>query len=414
MQKSFTVKEMDDTLISPYLNSNELPTFLNSMLGTVERAEEKDILLMSTLTACSCLLHRIYFRHGQLQKKYYPNLQTFIMAGAASGKGVANQAQALLRDIHERESLFIPGDSTYPAFFKQLAEQGGIGYMHESEGSVITDIWKSGAMSYNTALRKAAEHETLSRSRVTGKEEIVCPRVSMLLTGTFDQFQALVPSVQNGFFSRLSMLVIRGHKEFDKKIFIQQNKKGSDVMRQLSQQICKFYEKLCQRKTETLFRLTEKQAESLGEYFANEYGELLQSLGENFHPSIVRMGITVMRIACILSALRYIEEEVGECIVCKNEDYRTAVTIASKLLLHAADAYEQIKGKSTPTVPEQKGCYQQRMLLAALPTAFTHKDLMKQSQQSGVNTRTAERWLNEWQERGIMIRMERGSYKKCA
>lgn len=414
MTNTFTRKEMDDTLITPYLNPNEMPTFLKQMLGTVETAEEKDILLMSTLTACSSVLHRIYFRHGQLQKKYYPNLQTFIMAGAASGKGVANQAQALLRDIHERESLFIPGDSTYPAFFKQLAEQGGVGYLHESEGSVITDIWKSGAMSYNTALRKAAEHETLSRSRVAGKEEIVCPKVSMLLTGTFDQFQALVPSVQNGFFSRLSMLVIRGHKGFDKKIFIQRSTEEKNVVRQLSYQIGKLYDKLCQRTAEIEFQLTEKQAENLGEYFASEYGEMVQSLGENFHPSIVRMGITVMRIACILSALRHTEEEVGESIVCQDEDYRIAVTIASKLLLHAADAYEQIEGKTSPTIPERKGCYQQRMLLAALPSAFTHKDLMVQSQQTGVNTRTAERWLNEWQEQGIMIRMERGSYKKCA
>ena len=43
--------------------------------------------------------------------------------------------------------------------------------MHESEGSVITDIWRTAAANYNTALRKAAEHEPISRNRCYGSSE---------------------------------------------------------------------------------------------------------------------------------------------------------------------------------------------------------------------------------------------------
>ena len=51
--------------------------------------------------------------------------------------------------------------------------------MHESEGSVITDIWKTSAANYNTALRKTAEHEPISRNRIRSASEIRKPRLSM-------------------------------------------------------------------------------------------------------------------------------------------------------------------------------------------------------------------------------------------
>ena len=50
--------------------------------------------------------------------------------------------------------LIIPGDATYPAFYQTLARQHGRGYIHESEGSVITNIWRSSTNS-SKAQRKS-------------------------------------------------------------------------------------------------------------------------------------------------------------------------------------------------------------------------------------------------------------------
>ncbi len=220
MNQKLNISEIDDMLITPYLSKESLPQMLADCLTLARTAEEKDMLLVSLLTAASSTLPHISFLHGHLGKRYYANMQTFIMAGAASGKGIASMALELVRPIHEKYPLILPGDSTYPAFFKALYEQDGIGYMHESEGSVITDIWKGSAMTYNTALRKAAEHEPLSRNRcANGNTIIPCPRLSCLLTGTFSQFKTLVPNVENGFFSRLTTLVIRNKKDFDATIF---------------------------------------------------------------------------------------------------------------------------------------------------------------------------------------------------
>ena len=74
------------------------------------------------LRATSAVLPNLYFRYGKTGKKYYANLQCFILAAAASGKGIAGQALEMIEPIQERYPLLIPGDSTFPAFFKRLYE----------------------------------------------------------------------------------------------------------------------------------------------------------------------------------------------------------------------------------------------------------------------------------------------------
>ena len=140
---------------------SSLPEPLQQMLRLATTPEEQDILLMATLTAASACVPNLYFRYGPTGKKYFANLQCFILAASASGKGIANQALEMVRVIDEQYPLLISGDSTLAAWFKALSQQNGYGYMHESEGSVITDIWRTSAANYNTALRKAAEHEPI-------------------------------------------------------------------------------------------------------------------------------------------------------------------------------------------------------------------------------------------------------------
>ncbi len=423
----------DDLIISSYLNNHNLPANLRECLAAAESPEEKDILLLSLLTAAGSVLHRVSFRYGRMQKRYYPNLQTFIMAGSASGKGAASLALDLLRPITSETELILPGDSTYPAFYEMLQRQHGIGYMHESEGSVITDIWRSAAMSYNTALRKAAEHESLSRSRcVSGSSIIHMPRLSCLLTGTFSQFHTLVPSVENGFFSRLCLLVVRGRQRFDKRAFASNSvaaKLADNAVKKMGRQLYHLYHNMLRNK-EISFRLTDVQASQIGEYFASEYDALINSLGDNFHPSVVRMGITTMRIAAILTAFRMAEKEIVSASsasastkvisplpaewVCSDEDYATAMLISSKLLLHAADAFLQIEGDKKTAIPEPQTHLQKYMLLEMLPEEFSTAECEQQARSIGTCDRSARRWMVKWQEEGLVKQIERGRYIKIA
>ena len=333
----------------------------------------------------------------------------------------------MARVVDEQYPMLIAGDSTLAAFYKALEEQGGVGYMHESEGSVITDIWKSGAANYNTALRKAAEHEPISRNRCKGASEIKNPRLSMLLTGTFGQYKALVPSVENGYFSRLLTVVIRGTNPFDKR-YVRSKGGQNAVPKIVGQRLLKTYESLMNG-GEREWSLTDEQKERLGEHLETEYGTLIGLLGDNFHSTVIRMAVQIERIAMILTAMRGIngechspatEEESGDkniaegrnTLFCTDEDYETAEMIGNKMLLHMAAAYRMIDGDAQEVVPEIKPLDQRKVLFEQLKAEYDHKALAEEAKRQGVSKRTVERWNLSWIENGLVLKTNYGQYQK--
>ncbi len=412
---SFSCEDQLNLHIVENLDQTQLPASLQQMLSLAQTPEEQDILLLSTLTAASACVPNLYFRYGPTGKKYFANLQCFILAAAASGKGIANQALEMIRVIDKQYPMLIAGDSTLPAWYKALEARGGCGYMHESEGSVITDIWRTAAANYNTALRKAAEHEPISRNRCNSASEIPCPKLSMLLTGTFNQYRALVPSVENGYFSRLLTLVIRGSHPFCKS-YVCSAGSQSAVPRVVGRQLLKVYEHLAFG-PEREWSLTDSQKDRLGTHLETEYETLIALLGDNFHSAVIRMAVQIERIAMILSAMRIqntdrVSDRLQTKLLCSDADYEAAEVIGNKLLLHMAAAYRMIDGESQELVPEIKTLDQRRVLYEQLKGTFERKELIKEAKLQGVSERTAERWNDKWQKEGIVIKMEHGKYKK--
>ena len=463
MLKNLNLTEGEEDLrIVEHLDMQKLPESVQQMLSLASTPEEQDIILMATLAAASACVPNLYFTYGPTGKKYYANLQCFILAAAASGKGIANQALEMVRVVDEQYPMLIAGDSTLAAFYKALEEQGGAGYLHESEGSVITDIWKTSAANYNTALRKAAEHEPISRNRVKGASEIRNPRLSMLLTGTFKQYRALVPSVENGYFSRLLTVVIRGTNGFDKR-YVSTKGGQSAIPKIVGKRLLRTYETLMNA-GEREWSLTENQKEQLGEHLETEYGTLIGLLGENFHSAVIRMAVQIERMAMVLSAMRgnmpesdsgLIDGEIPafnagsmdkvsrlpdgtrdetegdkdrprlvdticcrdglvDTIYCSDEDYETAEIIGNKMLLHMAAAYRMIDGDAQDVVPDIKPLDQRTILLAALPEEYESKKLFAEAQSQGICIRTATRWNEYWQEHGLVQKIRHGYYRKIA
>ena len=386
------------------MDVNNLPELLKSVLSLAHTPAEKDMLLMSALTACSSVLPNLYFKYGIGAKRYYPNLQLFIVGSAACGKGIANLALELVKPIHEANPLIIPGDATYPAFYQTLAKQKGRGYIHESEGSVITDIWRSSTANYNTALRKAAEHETISRARCKEASVIENPQLSMVLTGTFSQYKALVPSIENGYFSRLLTLIVDEHQAFNSQ-YVQPSENSGDVIKAAAEQLYHLYESLLFNRARE-FRLTPDQRTRLGNHLETAYPTLIRMLGEDFHSVVLRMAVHIERIAMILSALR------GNMEVCSDVDYQTAEMIGNKLILHMAQAYQLVKGTEKIEAPKVKPLDQKQILLSLLPEEFESKMLVDEAQLQGISRRTAFNWSEEWQDNGTIIKIRHGVFKK--
>lgn len=410
-------EDQENLRIVEHLDMQKLPESVQQMISLASTPEERDIILMATLAAASACVPNIYFRYGPTGKKYYANLQCFILAAAASGKGIANQALEMVRVLDEQYPMLIAGDSTLAAFYKALEVQNGCGYLHESEGSVITDIWRASAANYNTALRKAAEHEAISRNRCNGSSEIKKPKVSMLLTGTFGQYKALVPSVENGYFSRLLTVVIQGTHPFNKR-YVQSRGEQSAVPKIVGNRLLRAYEKLMNA-GEREWSLTEEQKAQLGEHLEKEYKTLIGLLGENFHSAVIRMAVQIERIAMILTVVR--TQNTDRCadrrqaeLLCADEDYQTAEIIGNRLLLHMAAAYRMIDGDAQDVVPEIKPIDQRKMLFAQLKAEYSHCDLAEEAKRQGVSKRTVERWNLSWIENGLVEKLSHGQYRKVA
>ena len=418
-------EEQANLRIVENMDVNNLPEMMQKVLSLANTPAEKDMLLMSALVACGSVMPNLYCRYGIAAKRYYPNLQLFIVGSAACGKDIANLALELVKPIHEKMPLIIAGDATYPAFYQQLAKQHGRAYIHESEGSVITDIWRSSTANYNTALRKAAEHEPISRNRCREASVIECPQVSMVLTGTFSQYHALVPSIENGYFSRLLTLIVNDVQPFSERYV--QPSENSDQLSAISQQLYCLYEHLLFSKPRE-FSLTAEQRERLGLHLKTAYPTLIRMLGEDFHSVILRMAVHIERIAMILTGLRRIcgesnspetEEssrilsgKMNEALYCSDEDYQTAELIGNKLILHMAQAYQLVKGTEKVVVPTVKPLDQKQILLSLLPEEFESKMLVEEAKSQGISRRTAFNWNDEWQERGVIIRIRHGVFKK--
>ena len=422
----------EDLRIVENLDMQKLPESVQQMLSLASTPEEQDIMLMATLAGASACVPNLYFHYGPTGKKYYANLQCFILAAAASGKGIANQALEMVRVVDEKYPMLIAGDSTLAAWYKALEEQGGCGYMHESEGSVITDIWKNATANYNTALRKAAEHEAISRNRVKGASEIANPRLSMLLTGTFGQYKALVPSVENGYFSRLLTVIIRGSHPFDKR-YVCSKGTQSFVPKQVGRHLLGVYEYFMNA-GEREWSLTDEQKERLGTHLETEYQTLIGLLGENFHSAVIRMAVQIERIAMVLTAMRGGADEAGmsgynpdamdetggdnnrpwmvDTLYCSDQDYETAEVIGNKLLLHMAAAYRMIDGEAQDVVPAIRPIDQRRVLYEQLKAEYKLQELITEAKAQGVSRRSAIRWNDSWQENGMVIKTDYGHYKK--
>lgn len=416
IQNLSSAMEADQDLhIAKHVEPENLPAMIQPIMKLAQSDAERDMLLMSLLTAAGSCMPNLYFRYGLTGKKYYANLQCFIVGSAACGKGIANLALELVSKVHEAAPLVIAGDSSYPGFYKQLERQNGRGYIHESEGSVITDVWRSSVANYNTALRKAAEHEPITRNRARDNSSIVCPQLSVLLTGTFSQYKALVPSIENGYFSRLLTLIVNDQQAFSSR-YVEPASGSNSVMGAAAQQL---YD-LCQalyKSRPMEFSLTSEQRARLGQHLETAYPALMQLLGVNFHSVVLRMAVHIERIAMILTALR-LEQGVKTAslkdnrLICSDSDYATAELIGNKLILHMAAAYRMIKGAEQPSVPKIQPLDQRAILLSLLPPEFETKTLLEEAKSQGIARRTVIYWNDEWQQTGAVQKIRHGVYRK--
>ena len=85
MLSSSINNEKHDLLITPNLQPNQLPSFLERALSVAPEGEMRDMLLLSVLTNLAYALPAMRMLHGRPHHTYSSELLSMIVAPAASG-----------------------------------------------------------------------------------------------------------------------------------------------------------------------------------------------------------------------------------------------------------------------------------------------------------------------------------------
>lgn len=191
---------------------NYLPELLIEGCEAFKDNERKrDVFLTAGLTILSgCLPNITGIYH---QERVYPHLFSFIIAPAASGKGVLKNAKSLGDKIHERfvnksneakkafeienaeyktllakrkkddaipekpvepkfNLLFLPADTSQAMMMKMLQDNDGKGIICETEADAMSGANKQDWGNYSHIMRAAFHHEKISAARKTNNEFI--------------------------------------------------------------------------------------------------------------------------------------------------------------------------------------------------------------------------------------------------
>ena len=100
--------------------------------------------------------------------------------------------------------FLISGNNTGTGILQNLMDSDGIGLICESEADTISSAIGSDYGHWSDTLRKAFDHDRVAYNRRTDREyrEVKKTYLSVLISGTPSQVKSLIPTAENGLFSR--------------------------------------------------------------------------------------------------------------------------------------------------------------------------------------------------------------------
>lgn len=379
----------------------QLPQLLQSVINQSASPTEADMMLMGAITTLSAALPNIYGIYDQ--NTIYPNLYLFVNAKASAGKGRLNMCKELIKPIiQERQntsnsqSLLLPANSSATAIYQQLALNNGHGLIFETEADTLNIAMRNSFGNFSDGLRKAFHHETISYLRRKENERINInePHLSIVLSGTPKQCKKLIPSAENGLFSRFAILHLEPNNSWN-DVFCKKHESNALAYSLLANRIYELYKRLRCVEKPIEFKFTDNQKTLFNQHFNGIQQSLIND--DNFTASIRRMGLITYRIAMILSALRLENcNYLPSKIQCTNKIFETALAISKSLLQHAMLFYSSLpegeEASKQHSIKEQ----QKRTLLQMMPSQFSRKELVNIGQTLNISIRTTDSYLREF------------------
>lgn len=410
-----------------------LPEILKRCCSVFDDQREKDVFLTGALGVLSGCFNKVKGLYNS--DEYYPNLNIFIVAPSASGKGSMKYSKILGNAIHAKKKnsskgkklqiqkqknnvlleppqhlLFIPANTSSSAVTRHLSENDESGIICETEADTMAETFKQDWGGYSDLIRKAFHHEPVSYSRKKDREfiELENPKLSVVLSGTPDQVRSLIHSSENGLFSRIIFYVFDGidlwRNVRPKEIKL--NKK--EFFQKISIEVKAISDPFSSKDYE--FDLTEEQWISLDSQFSSWLNEITTFINKDTASIIKRLGIVQFRIAMILSILRHYEVgEKSRKIVCSDIDFRSAQLLSDVYLEHGLTMFFKLPGERKLQL---NNFIRKFYDLLPVDKEFARSDAVKIGLSIRIKERSVDNYLKRLLEINFLTQPEYGKYRR--
>ena len=424
-----------------------LPDFLQRVVEVAESKEVRDILLLGALGAVSACLHKVFGIYDGNQ--VYPNLYLYITAQASAGKGRLVLCKRLIMPVHwalRKESqqlrlayemaqrdynlakgkgcdvekpvkppeklLIIPANSSATGVFELLAENEGRGLIYETEGDTMVQALKSDYGNYSDGLRKGTHHEMISYYRRTDREykEIEEPCISVVMTGTPKQVFALIPSAENGLLSRFIFYRMNIRPDWKDVFASGDDNSLKEHFNKLGQEFFSLHKAL-NEKPPIQFCMTQEQHTQFNAFFSQIQEKYLMLQGVDYIATVRRLGLIAFRIAMIFTALRISESgDFSQRQYCSEDDFQNTLAMIRILVKHSSQVFSELPADDKPTKPKDR----KEQFLDKLPIEFTHQGFIDIAKSLSITVRTAEGYIANFCEKGLILREQKGIYRNVS
>lgn len=443
----------DDLLLNmPLLDDRcfaHLPSLLHEGCRVFNDLRERDVFLTGALAVLSgCLegIDGVYDRRDT-----FPNLFAFVVAPAASGKSALSFAKQLGDDAHralldenrvaqaqyqqdmadhkqrlsahkagrnlppEPEKppfrlLFVPANTSSAMVIQHLRDNGGNGIMFETEADTLSSVLKQDWGGYSDLLRKAFHFEKVSYSRKGGQEffEIERPRLSVAISGTPAQVLRLIPSSEDGLFSRFIFYCFAVQPLWRDVSPANGGLNLTGHFARLSGQTTRMARFNAMHPAQ--FHLSATQWWQLNTTFSRILRESNLLSGSGSLSSVKRLGAMLFRIAMTLTAIRRFDLcNTEPSVTCGEDDFQTAHLLVQAYLRHALLLFEALPREETPAL--RRPTDRSRHLFDALPDSFSRRDAVSKGIAIGISERSVDRFLSILTNAGLLV-IRLGGYLK--
>lgn len=451
--------ELDNTLF-PCFDENiydHLPPLLTDILKCAYSRTDRDILLISSLTLLSSVSPGVKGSLGE--HDYTPAFYSIITGGSGSGKGRIAALQRMLEpwqqyiydnsrhQVEEYEELQEAYDNykmhkrqkqtskqplgpapSKPKVVKQrnLALTGNVtqarlvelleanypytSCMVDTEMETVLSMFSQDFGKYNDVLNKSYHHEPVgSSTKSSGSFMVKRPNLALLLSGTPAMLPRLIPSTENGLFSRILMYRIPGSGTYRPLTSADDSPAASEYFESWGQRVLDIGVFL--DNSPTWVKFSDAQRKRLDRFFEREYYNVRSFGNEDMESTVLRYRLAIFRIGMQLTALRKGESGCSERVwTISDDDFATAFHLGKVCLQHAYVVATSLQSASSEV--HFRFPHHLRNLFVSLLDSFKRIDVVKEANVREISESTVDKFLRKLQKNDLIISEGNGYYRK--